>query len=91
MSLRDALLASLADVPGTREFHIHVLVSSPRKRSDIYPYAIPRPKVYLQDILILLSEQPPLSASRVLTTAIEASFHNIPATSCGILSARILC
>ncbi|EED81029.1 predicted protein [Postia placenta Mad-698-R] len=85
MSLRDALLASLADVPGTREFHIHVLVSSPRKRSDIYPYAIPRPKVYLQDILILLSEQPPLSASRVLTTAIEASFHNIPATSCGIL------
>jgi len=85
MSLRDHLLASLAELPGTREFHIHVLVSSPRKRLDLFPYANPRPRVYLQDILVLLSEQTTPDSSRVLVSAIEASFYNIPATSCGIL------
>ncbi|CCM03040.1 uncharacterized protein FIBRA_05158 [Fibroporia radiculosa] len=85
MNLRDQLLGSLATLPGTREFHIHVLVSSPRKRSDLFPYAKPRPRVYLQDILILLSEQTTPDSPRILVTAIEASFYNNPATSCGIL------
>ncbi|KAI0786852.1 histone acetylation protein-domain-containing protein [Abortiporus biennis] len=85
MQLRDSLLASLASLPGTREFHIHVLVSSPRKHSGLFPYAHPRPRVYLQDVLIVLSEQASSESPRVLVTAIEASVYNIPQTSCGIL------
>ncbi|TFY59048.1 hypothetical protein EVJ58_g6023 [Rhodofomes roseus] len=85
MSLRDALLASLATLPGRREFHIHVLVSAPRKRTDLYPYAKPRPRAYLQDIVILLSEQTTFDGPRVVVSAIEAALYNIPATSCGIL------
>ncbi|CAL1712760.1 unnamed protein product [Somion occarium] len=84
-SLRDALLASLSSLPGTRQFHIHVLVSSPRKHSGLFPYVHPRPRIYLQDILVLLSEQTTTDAPRVFVTAIEASVYNIPATSCGIL------
>ncbi|KAI0647739.1 histone acetylation protein-domain-containing protein [Trametes meyenii] len=85
MSLRDRLLAALADLPGTRTFHLHVLTSSPRKHNGLFPYAHPRPRAYLQDVFILLSEQASPDSSRVLVTAIEASVYNIPATSCGVL------
>ncbi|KAJ6508906.1 DUF1714 domain-containing protein, partial [Mycena sanguinolenta] len=83
-NLRDYLLNGLQDVPGTREFHIHVLVSSPRKFQGLYPFAQPRPRSYLQDILVLLSEQTTPDSPRVLTTAIEACVYNIPTTSCAI-------
>ncbi|THH28816.1 hypothetical protein EUX98_g5367 [Antrodiella citrinella] len=85
MNLRDALLNSIACLPGTRDFHIHVLSSSPRKHSGLFPYATPRPKVYLQDILILLSEQSSSASPRVLVSAVEANVYTIPATSCAIL------
>lgn len=85
MNLRDTLLAALAKLPGTREFHLHVLVSSPRKHAALYPFAHPRPRSYLQDILILLSEQATPDAPRILVAAIEASVYNIPVTSCAIL------
>ncbi|KAJ7696077.1 histone acetylation protein-domain-containing protein [Mycena rosella] len=83
-SLRDHLLHGLRDIPGTREFHIHVLVSSPRKFQGLYPFAQPRPRSYLQDILILLSEQSTPDSPRIFTTAIEACVHNVPTTSCAI-------
>lgn len=85
MSLRDALITSLAKLPGRREFHIHVLVSAPRKRIDLFPYATPRPRAYLQDIVILLSEQTTFDGPRVMVSAIEAALYNVPTTSCGIL------
>lgn len=85
MNLRDTLLEALKSLPGTREFHIHVLVSSPRKHSSLFPYAHPRPRAYLQDIFILLSEQTNSDSPRVFVSAIEASVYNIPATSCGVL------
>ena len=85
MHLRDALLASLAKSPGTREFHLHVLVSSPRKHSSLYPFACPRPKTYLQDILVLLSEQSTPDAPRLFVSAIEASVYHIPSTSSAIV------
>ncbi|KAL1950772.1 hypothetical protein VTO73DRAFT_5896 [Trametes versicolor] len=85
MSLRDKLLAALADLPGTRTFHVHVLTSSPRKHNGLFPYVRPRPRAYLQDVFILLSEQATPDAPRVLVTALEASVYNIPATSCGVL------
>ena len=85
MNLRDALLQGLADLPGTRTFHIHVLVSSPRKHSNLYPFASPRPKTFLQDILILLSEQSTPDAPRVFVSAIEASLYHIPTTSSAVL------
>ncbi|KAJ7134528.1 DUF1714 domain-containing protein [Mycena epipterygia] len=84
-NLRDHLLNGLRDIPGTREFHIHVLVSSPRKFQGLFPFAHPRPRSYLQDILVLLSEQSTPDSPRVFTTAIEACVHNIPSTSCAIL------
>jgi regulator of Ty1 transposition protein 109 len=82
-NLRDYLLDGLRDIPGTREFHIHVLVSSPRKFQGLYPFAQPRPRAYLQDILVLLSEQS-AGSPRVFTTAIEACVYNVPTTSCAI-------
>ncbi|KAI1794849.1 histone acetylation protein-domain-containing protein [Ganoderma leucocontextum] len=85
MALRDKLLAALADLPGTRTFHIHVLTSAPRKHNGLFPYAHPRPRTYLQDVFILLSEQKDPSAPRILVAAIEASVYNIPSTSCGVL------
>ncbi|PIL22858.1 hypothetical protein GSI_15553 [Ganoderma sinense ZZ0214-1] len=85
MALRDKLLAALADLPGTRTFHIHVLTSAPRKHNGLFPYAHPRPRTYLQDVFILLSEQKDPSSPRLLVTAIEASVYNIPSTSCGVL------
>ncbi|KAI6147394.1 histone acetylation protein-domain-containing protein [Pisolithus tinctorius] len=86
MHLRDALLASLANLPGSREFHLHVLVSSPRKHSNLYPFASqPRLRTYLQDILILLSEQASPDARRLFVSAIEASVYHIPSTSSAIV------
>ncbi|KAI5986217.1 hypothetical protein EDD15DRAFT_2390001 [Pisolithus albus] len=86
MNLRDALLASLANLPGSRQFHLHVLVSFPRKHSNLYPFASqPRPKTYLQDILILLSEQAGPDARRLFVSAIEASVYHIPSTSSAIV------
>ncbi|KAG9315924.1 histone acetylation protein-domain-containing protein [Chiua virens] len=85
MNLRDALLQGLANLPGTREFHIHVLVSSSRKHSNLYPYAAPRPKTYLQQILVLLSEQPNPDSPRVFVSAIEAFLYHIPSASSAIL------
>ncbi|KAL4073152.1 histone acetylation protein-domain-containing protein [Scleroderma yunnanense] len=85
MHLRDALLASLAKLPGTREFHLHVLVSAPRKHSNLYPFSFPRPKTYLQDILVLLSEQSTPDAPRLFVSAIEAFVYHIPSTSSAVV------
>ncbi|KAF5338984.1 hypothetical protein D9611_008773 [Ephemerocybe angulata] len=85
ISLRDRLLAALSTLPGVREFHVHVLVSAPRKNSSLYPYARPRPKAYLQDILILCSEQENPDAPRILVTAIAVNVYHIPATSSAVV------
>lgn len=85
MHLRDTLLASLAKLAGTREFHLHVLVSSPRKHTNLYPFAFPRPKTYLQDILILLSEQATPDAPRLFVSAIEVFVYHIPSTSSAVV------
>lgn len=85
INLRDSLLAALASLPGTREFHLHVLISSPRKNTTLFRFARPRPKVYLQDVLVLLSEQASPDAPRIIVAAIEAGIYNIPATSCALL------
>ncbi|KAI0632451.1 histone acetylation protein-domain-containing protein [Trametes polyzona] len=85
MSLRDKLLAALADLPGTRTFHVHVLTSSPRKHTGLFPYAHPRPRTYLQDVFVLLSEQAAPAAPRVLVTALEASVYHVPATASCVL------
>ncbi|KAI0055859.1 hypothetical protein BV25DRAFT_1921481 [Artomyces pyxidatus] len=85
MNLRDHLLAALRSLPGTREFHIHVLVTAPAKDNSLYPYASPRPRLYAQDILVLLSEQANPDSAPVFVSAIEASVFNAPATDCAIL------
>ncbi|KAF5369266.1 hypothetical protein D9758_002560 [Tetrapyrgos nigripes] len=84
-NLRDALLNDLKALPGVREFHLHVVVSAPRKHSTLFQYAQPRCRTYMQDVLVLLSEQPTPDSPRVLVTAIEACVYNIPTTSCAIL------
>lgn len=85
MNLRDALLQALAKLPGSRQFHIHVLVSSPRKHSNLYPFATPRPKTFLQHILVLVSEQPTPDTPRVLVSAIEAFLYHVPSASTAVL------
>jgi regulator of Ty1 transposition protein 109 len=85
MALRDALLQSLETVPGNRTFHLHVVVSVPRKHAGLFPYAYPRPRTHLQDILILLSEQAPDGGARILATAIEAALYIIPSTDSALL------
>lgn len=85
MSLRDKLLAALADIPGSRIFHLHVLTSAPRKHNGLFPYAHPRPRTYLQDVFILLAEQKSPDEPRLLVTAIEASVYNIPTTNSAVL------
>ncbi|KAG6841968.1 hypothetical protein C0991_004459 [Blastosporella zonata] len=82
--LRDTLLRALALLPGTREFHLHVLVTAPRKSATLFPFAKPRVRAYIQDILVLLSEQATPDAPRKLVTAIEANVYNIVATSSAI-------
>ncbi|KAF9077564.1 histone acetylation protein-domain-containing protein [Rhodocollybia butyracea] len=76
---------SLTKLPGVREFHLHVLVSSPRKHSSLYPFSKPKCRSYLQDIFILLSEQSTPDSPRILVTAIEGCVYNVPATSCALL------
>ncbi|KAG6918746.1 hypothetical protein DXG01_011937 [Tephrocybe rancida] len=83
-SLRDTLLRALTVLPGTREFHLHVLVTAPRKNASLFPFAHPRPRAYLQDILVLCSEQATPDAPRKLVTAIEASVYNVASTSSAI-------
>lgn len=85
MSLRDHLLDSLKSLPGTRDFHIHVLVSVPRKHNALFLFAHPRPKVHRQDILVLLSEQQSPTHPRVFVSAVEASLYIVPTTSCALL------
>lgn len=85
MNLRDSLLAALSTLPGTRHFHVHALVTAPRKHATLYPYATPRPRIYVQDYLVLLSEQPTLENPRVLVSAVEACLYHAPATSAVIL------
>ncbi|KAK1231206.1 hypothetical protein PQX77_005732 [Marasmius sp. AFHP31] len=84
-NLRDALLDGLKTLPGTREFHLHVLVSSPRKHAGLYPYSQPRCRSYLQDVLVLVSEQTTPDSPRIFVTAIEACVYNVTATSSAIL------
>ena len=84
-SLCDALLEGLGSVPGTREFHVHVLQTLPRRNTSLYRYAQPRPKIYVQDVLVLLSESGGEEGKRVLVAGIEANVYHIPATSSAIL------
>ena len=96
--LRDWLLSSLNTLrlADTREYDLHVLVSSPRKHMELYPFAIPRPKTYLQDILVLLSErriddedeegkEGGSGRKRMLSVGIEACVYYVPSTSSGVL------
>lgn len=85
MNLRDALLQGLAGLPGSREFHIHVLASAPRKHSNLFPFATPRPKTFLQHILVLLSEQPSPDTPRIFVSAIETFLYHVPSTSTAVL------
>lgn len=85
MNFRDHLLVALNVLSDVREFHIHVLVSAPAKDNSLYPYSFPRPRIYSQDILVLLSEQANPDAPRVLVSAIEARLYHVPSTDCAVL------
>ncbi|KAJ3821865.1 DUF1714 domain-containing protein [Lentinula raphanica] len=85
INLRDALLKSLTALPGVREFHLHALVSSPRKHLSLFPFSKPKCRSYLQDVLILLSEQSTPDSPRILVTVIEACVYHVPSTSSIIL------
>jgi regulator of Ty1 transposition protein 109 len=82
--LRDYLLTALAIHPGTRSFHVHVLISAPQRTNGLYPFATPRvPKVCFQDVLVILSEE--TAKPRVIVAGIQATVYNSPQTSSAIL------
>ena len=85
MNLRDSLLDALKSLPGTREIHVHTLVSAPSKTQELFPYASPRPRVWQQHIIVLASEQPSVAQPRIFVTAVEGYFYTIPSTRSGIL------
>lgn len=91
-TLRTHLLNALSTLPGCRVVNIHVLVSSQRKPNEsLFPYASPKPKSLMQEVLILLSERIPTnnientSSQAVFVTAIEADVFYFPASSSTIL------
>jgi regulator of Ty1 transposition protein 109 len=86
MNFRDHLLAALSTLPGVREFHIHVLITAPAKDNSLYPYASPRPRLYVQDILGFLSEQANPDAPRILVAAVKACVYHAPAPDYAILT-----
>jgi len=51
----------------------------------LFPFATPRPKTYIQDILVLLSEQPKPHSPHVFVSAIEANLYHVPSSSSAIL------
>ncbi|CAA7261370.1 unnamed protein product [Cyclocybe aegerita] len=80
-NLRDHLLAALAGHPGTRTFHLHVLVTAPRKSNALFPFATPRPpRAYLHDVLVLLSEQSEATATALAKTSSTSSNANASQT-----------
>lgn len=85
MNLRDSLFDALKSLPGTREFHIHTLISAPSKTQGLFPYASPRPRVWQQHIVIFVAERPSVAQPRVFVNAVEAYFYVIPSTRSGIL------
>ncbi|KAG6875440.1 hypothetical protein C0993_009248 [Termitomyces sp. T159_Od127] len=84
MTLKETLLAALGELPGTREFHLHVLVTGARKDSSLYRHAAPRPRTFVQDILVLLAEET-AEGGRKFVAGLEAHVYTVPATQSGIL------
>jgi regulator of Ty1 transposition protein 109 len=77
-SLREHLLSSLSSLPGSRTFHLHTLASSPRRPTQsLFPYASPRPKCLVQDVLILLSEQVAFPRSEQATPSLQGNSETI--------------
>lgn len=90
--LRDHLLQSLSTHPGNRTFHLHVLESTARRTDgEPFPHAKGKPKIYVRDVFVLLSEEREREGGseetenlkhtgRVLTTGIESSIYTFPQT-----------
>ena len=90
--LRDHLLQSLSTYPGSRAFHLHVLESSARRTDgEPFPHAKGKPKIYVRDVFVLLSEEREREgggeetenlkhSGRVFTTGIESSIYTFPQT-----------
>ncbi|KAL5524701.1 hypothetical protein ACEPAF_9846 [Sanghuangporus sanghuang] len=78
MKLRDQLLSSLKALPGTRRFHLHVLVSAPHKYGELFPYASTRPRMYAQDILIFASEEVDIDRSTRAEAESESGSQSTP-------------
>ena len=86
--LRDHLLAILKNQAGPRrEFHLHVLLTSPRKSNALFPFAKPKPpRAYLQDLLVLASEgEVGDEAGRVLVCAIEIQVYHVATTESAVV------
>ena len=92
--LLEGLLSSHPAIPGKRTFHLHVLMSTERRCSTLFPYASGRRKqkvkVVVKDILVILSEgkekvEEGTGRDRVMTCGIEAALYRIPQTTSGIL------
>src|ERR1700759_3875892 len=95
-SLADQIYSSLLSLPAIRTFNVNVLISVPRKCHTLFPYADEKdsPKVYIQDILVLLSEDASVNEQEGINetsnkarfvSAIEPNLFTIPSSSCSLL------
>ncbi|KZO93614.1 hypothetical protein CALVIDRAFT_472700, partial [Calocera viscosa TUFC12733] len=97
LPLRTHILRSLSSLPGTRELQLVVLVTAPRRHAGLFPYARPRVRGWVQDVLLLVFERsaeldlstPELQQQKQEGTAciaaLEASLYLFPSTTSSIL------
>lgn len=87
-SLRAHLLQSLSNLPGSREFHLHLLVSESKKPADsLFPYASTRPKCLEQNIVVLLSEQASSIQGQSVDATNGATDNSLPVLARSFVSA----
>ncbi|QRV86580.1 regulator of Ty1 transposition protein [Ceratobasidium sp. AG-Ba] len=95
-TLRDFVASELGKLPGSRALTLHVLLSSPQRELELFPYSkIERnQKINSQNILLLVAESSaqsapgatdPASAPRIFVAALEATLYLFPGTSSSIL------
>ena len=80
MTLRDYLVEGLVtNGGGCRTYDMHVLVSEERKSGRLYPYWGGKVKVWMRDVVVLLSEE------GKMTCGIEAAVYRIPEKEKGMV------
>ncbi|KZT55761.1 hypothetical protein CALCODRAFT_498235 [Calocera cornea HHB12733] len=85
LPLRTHILDGLSLLPGSRELHLVVLVTPPRRHAALFPYARPRVRGWVQDVLLLVFERGQQQQHKACTVALSATLYLLPTTASAIL------